>query len=136
MPMKTCTHCAAKKPVSEFGKKGVRCGKQRYRSDCKACANVNTRKWRAKNPEKQAAAMKRWRAKRGRAKNPVPYRRHAGKAAHGTVERALRSGALVKPPACARCGKSKRLVAHHEDYEKPLEVEWLCFGCHAQHHAA
>jgi hypothetical protein len=25
-------------------------------------------------------------------------------------------------------------LAHHEDYDKPLEVVWLCQPCHKQRH--
>jgi hypothetical protein len=28
----------------------------------------------------------------------------------------------------------KRLEAHHTDYSRPLEVEWLCVSCHRNHH--
>src|ERR1017187_6135005 len=41
---------------------------------------------------------------------------------------ALGSGKLVKPLACA-CGNPK-IEAHHPDYSKPLDVEWLCHPCH------
>jgi ribosomal protein S27AE len=34
---------------------------------------------------------------------------------------------------CIRCGEEKSL-AHHEDYDKPLEVMWLCQPCHKQRH--
>ncbi len=47
------------------------------------------------------------------------------------VRTALRKGTIVKPELCSRCGnKAKRLEAHHHDYSKPLEVEWLCTPCH------
>jgi ribosomal protein S27AE len=34
---------------------------------------------------------------------------------------------------CIRCGNEKSL-AHHEDYDKPLDVMWLCQPCHKQRH--
>jgi ribosomal protein S27AE len=34
---------------------------------------------------------------------------------------------------CVRCGATKSL-AHHEDYDKPLDVMWLCQPCHKQRH--
>lgn len=37
---------------------------------------------------------------------------------------AIRTGILVRQPCC-ECGKSKS-EAHHEDYAKPLDVQWLC----------
>jgi hypothetical protein len=45
---------------------------------------------------------------------------------------ALRNRSLVKPAHCqARgCTRQHRLEAHHEDYERPFEVEWFCPRCH------
>lgn len=42
------------------------------------------------------------------------------------------SGALVPLP-CAVCG-AKKVQAHHHDYSRPLDVEWLCFACHQAAH--
>lgn len=39
----------------------------------------------------------------------------------------------VKRRNCEICGK-KQTEAHHEDYEKPLKVRWLCFKHHRQAH--
>lgn len=47
------------------------------------------------------------------------------------VRRAVRSGRLVRQPC--RCG-DVRSFAHHHDYSKPLEVEWLCRACHRAEH--
>lgn len=52
---------------------------------------------------------------------------------HNAVHRALRNGSLV-PKDCAVCG-SEKSVAHHEDYDKPLDVIWLCQAHHKQLHA-
>lgn len=62
--------------------------------------------------------------------------------ARDTLENALRRGALIRPDACERCGEApppefggrSAIHAHHHDYSKPLEVEWLCRGCHDQDH--
>jgi hypothetical protein len=48
------------------------------------------------------------------------------------VYRLIRRGALTRKP-CDICGDAAE--AHHEDYSKPLEVQWLCHLHHAQRHA-
>jgi len=52
--------------------------------------------------------------------------------AHGIVAYKVKIGELIKSP-CEVCGKEKS-EAHHDDYEKPLEVRWLCRKHHAEHH--
>lgn len=42
----------------------------------------------------------------------------------------LRRGKLVKKP-CKVCG-SLSVQMHHEDYAKPLAVEWLCIPHHKE----
>lgn len=39
---------------------------------------------------------------------------------------------LLKQEPC-KCG-SKKSQMHHEDYDKPLEVEWMCRKCHLEEH--
>lgn len=48
------------------------------------------------------------------------------------VRVALKSGALVKMP-CESCGKTQ-VQAHHDDYNKPIDVRWLCVRCHSEWH--
>lgn len=54
-------------------------------------------------------------------------------AARRAVQHALRSGALVRQP-CEVCGAAKA-EGHHDDYNKPLEVRWLCRQHHREHHS-
>ena len=55
-----------------------------------------------------------------------------GRKAQGQVAHALRSGRLVRQP-CWVCGE--KAVAHHPDYDRPLDVVWLCQAHHKQAHA-
>ena len=50
--------------------------------------------------------------------------------ARNTLNKAIRDGRLKRPDRCSRCGKQGLIEAHHADYSKPLEVEWLCTICH------
>jgi hypothetical protein len=46
----------------------------------------------------------------------------------------LRRGKLTREP-CLHCG-SMFSQMHHPDYDKPLDVLWLCRKCHMAEHAA
>lgn len=48
--------------------------------------------------------------------------------ARTAVKNALASGKLTRLP-CRFCGEPK-VHAHHNDYSKPLDVEWACPKCH------
>lgn len=52
--------------------------------------------------------------------------------AHILVGNALREGKILKQ-ICEACGEH-RVVAHHDNYDKPLEVCWLCQAHHIQWH--
>lgn len=52
--------------------------------------------------------------------------------AHALVADALRAGTLKRGKCW--CG-SLRVEAHHGDYTKPLEVEWVCRKHHRAIHA-
>ena len=54
------------------------------------------------------------------------------------AQRALRAAVkmgIVKPQPCAVCG-AELAEAHHPDYTRPAEVQWLCRLHHRQLHAA
>lgn len=58
--------------------------------------------------------------------------------AYRLVRSAIESGKLVRPDSCGRCGEAPAkgsdgratIQAHHHDYSKPLDVEWICSACH------
>jgi len=50
------------------------------------------------------------------------------------VTNAVASGALQKKDICQLCGSSEKIEAHHHDYDKPLDVIWLCRICHRMTH--
>ena len=54
-------------------------------------------------------------------------------AARTAVMHAIQAGRLHRQP-CERCGETKQIHAHHEDYSKPLDVAWLCPPCHRKRH--
>ena len=134
--MKTCFKCNIQKPLTEFYKhNGMVDG---YLNKCKECNKNDVTANRNKNIEKYRA-YDRERAKiPERIKTGVEINRiwraedSRRQVAHSAVARAIRSGLLVRMP-CIRCGKEKS-EAHHEDYDKPLEVMWLCTPCHKQRH--
>ena len=53
--------------------------------------------------------------------------------AHQAVQLAIKSGELRRQP-CEVCGES-RTDAHHDSYDKPLDVRFLCARHHRQRHA-
>ncbi len=53
-------------------------------------------------------------------------------AARRAVGSAIRSRRLAKKP-CESCGIPET-EAHHEDYSKPLDVQWYCRKCHSKRH--
>jgi len=70
---------------------------------------------------------------------PLGSRRRRGpvyvaeqKRAERLLRSAIKHGLLVRPTSCKECHRSSEIVAHHRDYSKPLEVEWLCRKCHGK----
>ncbi len=48
------------------------------------------------------------------------------------VRYAVKTGKLKRPGECEVCGRQGKVDGHHEDYNKPLDVMWLCRSCHLQ----
>jgi hypothetical protein len=54
--------------------------------------------------------------------------------AHRRVNRAVLEGLLLRPRHCSKCGAEAKPDAHHENYDEPLAVQWLCRSCHMLRH--
>jgi hypothetical protein len=133
---KKCFKCGTTQPLTEFYQhKGMADGhlgkcKPCTKSDSIAHREKNAERYRAydrdraKNPNRIALASeinKRWRAEDTRRQK-----------CHNAVARAVRKGDLLQEP-CSRCGDANS-VAHHESYDRPLDVVWLCQVHHKQRH--
>lgn len=66
---------------------------------------------------------------------PNKAKRHYARVA---VRTAVARGKIIKPTSCSSClsevPRSRDLHAHHDDYDKPLEIRWLCRRCHGEYH--
>ena len=136
-----CHICKSVLPLDSFHKDRTR--RSGHSTKCKACKRkINAVHGAAYRKRLDWAAYQRERLKddskrsrlRGqqsdwRNRNPLATR------AHTDVHVALKNGSLVRPQECSECTKPCTPEAHHEDYEKPLDVTWLCRLCHeARHH--
>jgi hypothetical protein len=59
--------------------------------------------------------------------------RQKRKAARSILNHAIRDGKVRRQP-CEISGCVEWPEAHHDDYDKSLEVKWLCFVHHRQYH--
>jgi ribosomal protein S27AE len=48
------------------------------------------------------------------------------------VAEAIATGSL-QPQPCEVCGRPP-ICAHHDNYDRPLDIRWLCWKCHTQRH--
>jgi hypothetical protein len=62
------------------------------------------------------------------------------KEARIAMQRATDKGIIKRGDKCEQCGKartsSQDIEGHHDDYNKPLTVRWLCKVCHFAWHKA
>lgn len=134
--MKQCIACDEVKPLSEYYRHSMM--RDGHLGKCKECTKSYVRTHRAanidrireydrargKSPLRIANAVevtRKWRAKDNRLSS-----------AHRAVSEAISKGKMKRLP-CERCANPKA-VAHHDDYNKPLDVMWLCQPCHKQRH--
>jgi hypothetical protein len=132
---KRCSRCGVDKPLSAFN----RSKRDGVQSQCKTCKAETQREYRRREPEARRERQRQWRARhveREREKARARQKAHREKtAARDALRYAVKCGLLVRPDVCERCrGSFYYVEAHHEDYSKPLDVQWLCRSCHSNHH--
>ena len=139
-----CIKCGAEKPQSAY-----------YTKDktCKECRKVMVRenraakleqyreydKQRANNPDRVEARRTYALSPAGKTSRAITtqtYREKYPKKyfAHNWINNAIRDGRLAKQTSC-ECGSDFHVEGHHDDYDKPTEVRWLCAVCHKRWHA-
>jgi hypothetical protein len=134
--MKRCFRCLCEKPLEAFYRHSMM--KDGRLNKCIECTKTDVAKHRQENLEK-IRAYDRARASQvhrlasrtkyaGQYREQYPGRRRA----NAMVAYAIRTGKLKKQP-CWMCGCNA--VAHHPDYDRPLDVVWLCQPHHKQAHA-
>ena len=149
---KQCKVCGESKPLSYFHRRSA--SSDGHRTRCKICTGkankavlesphgdtvrANGRAGYYRNPDRRKATSKSWRSRQSIGYRAAESRRRRSKhreqdLSHQAVHRALASGKLIRLEDCEHCGNPSE-HAHHEDYNKQLEVVWLCKPCHGLVH--
>lgn len=86
--------------------------------------------------ERQREASRRWKREHPVARQEYEKRKYAEGSlrARRILQRAVMKGHVIKPKKCENCGVVTELHGHHSDYTRPLDVIWLCKGCHSKKH--
>lgn len=149
---KVCFKCNVLQPLTEFYKHSQMA--DGHLNKCKSCAKKDVSENYLKNSD--------YYREYDRQRNKLPYRiemhykysqTDAGKEAARKaknkwaennvikrsatliIQNAVRSGKIIKPINCESCNnESFRLHGHHDDYNYPLIVRWLCSKCHSKWH--
>lgn len=133
--MKECKKCGKSKSIDEYYiHKGMADG---HLSFCKECVRERVSAY-GKTPRGRAVDRKR-NQKMARILKRREYCRTQGKKwkkkrrAQSTLKRAVYAGKVEKKP-CEVCGTTEWVEGHHSDYNKPLDVMWLCSLHHKEWH--
>ncbi|WP_453978585.1 hypothetical protein [Brevundimonas sp. Marseille-Q4549] len=107
---------------------------------CNACRAAANQVWRLKQRAEGKREIKKPKTaeakKKAYLRDAAAYRADPERRRRTLIRSAARYaasvGKLTKQP-CEVCG-GWPVEGHHDDYEKPLEVRWLCPEHHRQHH--
>lgn len=125
--VRSCKKCGISKPIAEF-RLNASGGKDRKLirgRQCRECLGKIYREYRKANREKLCKNQRKY--------YKEYYKANQDKVKARTIIRvAYRNGSVPRPDKCSKCGKKCTPEASHNDYSKPLEVEWLCHKCHGR----
>lgn len=128
---KKCSKCGLVKPYSEYYRHSKmadgylnKC-KECHKTDVKINRNGNLERYRAYDRDRGNRQSMEY-VQRYREENPKKYK------AHNAVNNAIRDGKLLPLP-CEECGDPNS-HGHHDDYDNPLSVRWLCAAHHKVWH--
>ena len=143
-----CSIC--QKPIDEHlegretdRKERTRLYKKRYREENAEKIAESKRRYAKENKEKILAyrykykELNKEKSAEWQRKYQVKYRKlnQSKIKARQAVRLAVKSGKIVKPKTCQAIGCFEtNIESHHDNYNKPLEVRWLCRSCHTVIH--
>lgn len=138
--MKVCTICKEDKSISEYYPIYYKKLNKTYlQSRCKSCDKIVKNKWSSEN-KAEIREQKRDYRERTREERNIQSKNYYRKAdpkkikARSILGYHVRYGKIIKPELCEGCMEKQELHGHHIDYDKPLDVKWLCITCHAKEH--
>jgi hypothetical protein len=106
--------------------KNIYANKEKGYKICHVCSSkeyqkrkVYIRNWHIANRDR----VRKYRIKYNNTKRKNELNRFRD-SVRGIVGRAIKTNKIQKKP-CLVCGNSKS-QAHHDDYNKPLEIKWFC----------
>jgi transcription elongation factor Elf1 len=135
MNSKQCSVCGKEKSLSEY--QARKASKDGRTAACRECLKKRDKARypgeRDSRAELMRAYMQTENGKASHSKSSAKWREFNSlrRAAHVVIGNAIKKGVLISLP-CFVCGG--RAEAHHPDYDRPLDVIWLCSIHHKEAH--
>ncbi len=140
--VKYCYCCKRIKFSNEFYKNSSK--KDGLATECKACKKISDKKYGQNYYLKNKEKIKQRNKKYGQTEKGKEVRKRIKKnfrknhleqcRSYDIFCNAIERGKIKRPNKCDQCFKKCKPDGHHIDYNKPLEVVWLCRQCHSNEH--